>query len=937
MKNSLSHSPFDYIEITGAREHNLKDIVVKIPKNKLTVITGISGSGKSSLAFETIYREGQRRYLESFSTYARQFIGGIERPDVDQITGLSPVISIEQKTVNKNPRSTVGTITEVYDFLRLLFAKVATPYSYLSGKPMEKFNESQIAQKIIEKFIHQKITITLPLIVARKGHYRELFEQLLKKGYTEVWIDGHFERLVPKMQVDRYKIHHIDVVLDKFTLNQDKEPRLLELIKKTFAQNKSTLRIFNKDNEFTYFSKNLMDIEHGISYPEPSSNTFSFNSPSGACPNCQGMGVFLLPDIDKMLKLDFSINDSGIDPLGAQNDAGIWKILTQLCKKLKIDMNAPIGNLSLSQRNQIIFGNESGQFDPNDLDMPNIANLVYKNYKNSQSPSIKKWAETYLSATTCDTCQGTRLKKESLYFKIDDKNIAQVTQMNIANALDWAKNLNNLLSDAQKKIAKDIIEEITNRLTFTHDVGLGYLTLDRQTRTLSGGEAQRIRLATQVGSKLEGVTYILDEPSIGLHQRDNQKLIESLKNLRDIGNTVIVVEHDKEIMESADYIIDIGPGAGSFGGQIVAQGAPKEFVKIKSSTANYLSGRVKIKLPEHYRKPNGFITLTGAKGNNLKNIDIKIPKGVLCLITGVSGSGKSSLINHTLYPYLAKSLYHAHTFPLPFDQIKGIEKIDKVINVDQSPIGRTPRSNPATYIKVFDAIRALYADTVESKIRGFKPGRFSFNVSGGRCEKCMGGGMVSVEMGFLPNILVPCDVCQTKRYNKETLDIRYKFHSISDVLNLSVEEAMNFFESIPSIFSKIKALNDVGLGYIKLGQSSTTLSGGEAQRVKLASELCKKDTGNTLYILDEPTTGLHFQDIEILFDVLDRLVEKGNSVLVIEHNIEVILKADYIIDMGPEGGDQGGQVVATGTPWDIAKNKKSITGKFLDESLLLKS
>ena len=933
-----------HIIISGARENNLKNVSVSIPKNALVVITGLSGSGKSSLAFQTLYAEGQRRYLESFSNYARQFIGGLERPDVDYIEGLSPVISIEQKSVNKNPRSTVGTITEVYDFLRLLYAKVATAYSYVSSKPMQKMTEDEIIAEVCKNYEGKKIILMAPLVRGRKGHYRELFESYSKKGFTEMNIDGILIKLLPKLQVDRYKIHDIDLVMDKLAVNEENKERLEKSIRAALKEGDGSLVMIDFDTKKQqFYSKHLLDLEHGISYEEPSANSFSFNSTYGACPICKGLGEEFLVSRDLMIPDEaISVMNGGIAPLGEYRPVQLWETVKQFAKMNKIDLSTPILKLTEREKNLLLFGNENGD-DEYDREIPlvysnfnhGVSSFVYNNFYHSESDWIKNWAETFMQPSPCPTCEGNRLKKESLFFKIKEKNISELSQMGLDELLVWFDGIEQYFSANQNKIAKDILKEIRDRLGFLINVGLHYLNLNRGGKSLSGGEAQRIRLATQIGSELMGITYILDEPSIGLHPRDNDKLIRSLKKLRDIGNNIIVVEHDKEIMLESDFLIDIGPKAGEFGGEVIAAGTPQEFLKMSTSTADYLSGKLDFELPKKRKMPENWLEIKGANGHNLKKIDVQIPLGVLCCITGVSGSGKSSLISETLQPILSQYFYKSHALPLPYKSIKGLELINKVISIDQSPIGRTPRSNPATYMKVFDLIRTLYADTMESKIRGYKPGRFSFNVKGGRCEGCEGAGLKTIEMNFLPDIQVPCEKCQGKRYNRETLDIRYKHLSIYDVLNLSISEAVQVFEHLPSIYQKIKTLEDVGLGYLKLGQPSTTISGGEAQRVKLASELCKRDTGNTMYILDEPTTGLHFQDIQMLYNVLKRLVDKGNSILIIEHNLDIIKMADYIIDMGPEGGRAGGNVVAIGSPEQIIKNKASLTGQYLAKELKL--
>lgn len=925
------------IIVSGARENNLKNIDVSIPKNALVVITGLSGSGKSSLAFQTLYAEGQRRYLESFSNYARQFIGGLERPDVDFIDGLSPVISIEQKSVNKNPRSTVGTITEIYDFLRLLYAKVATAYSYVNNQPMKKMTDEEILGSILEKHQDKKALILAPIIRGRKGHYRELFETYSKKGFTEMMIDGTLTKLVPKLQLDRYKIHDIDLMIDKLIIHEDNILRIEDAFRRAVKEGNDSIIIHDIETaKSTFYSKQLLDIENNVSYEEPSANSFSFNSAYGACPQCKGLGEEFKVSIDLMVpNRKLSVLAGGIVPLGEYRPIQLWESVKKIAKKQQIDLSTPIFNLKEKDLNYLIYGNYEGEdvFVKNDNTYneleSGLSSYIYNNFFNSESDWVKNWAESFMEPTACALCEGARLKKESLYFKIKGKNISEISHLGLSELRDWFEGIESDFSDNQNKIAKDILKEIRDRLGFLIDVGLEYLSLNRASKSLSGGEAQRIRLATQIGSELMGITYILDEPSIGLHPRDNDRLIESLKRLRDLGNNIIVVEHDKEIMLKSDYIIDIGPKAGEFGGEIIAQGPPSEFVKQNTLTAKYLLGETQFDIPKVRKQAEHWITIKGANGHNLKNIDIDIPLGVFTCVTGVSGSGKSSLISETLYPILSQYFYKSHTFPLEYREIIGLENINKVINIDQSPIGRTPRSNPATYMKVFDLIRTLYSDTMESKIRGYKPGRFSFNVKGGRCEECEGAGMKTIEMNFLPDIQVPCEKCQAKRYNKETLDIRYKHHSIYDVLEMSISEAAAVFEHIPNIYLKLKTLEDVGLGYLKLGQSSTTISGGEAQRVKLASELCKRDTGQTIYILDEPTTGLHFQDIQMLYDVLKKLVDKGNSVLIIEHNLDVIKMCDYIIDLGPEGGKHGGHIIAKGTPEEIAKNKNSITGKYL--------
>ena len=939
----------DAIEVYGARVHNLKNIDIKIPKNKLVVITGISGSGKSSLAFDTIYAEGQRRYMESFGAYARQFMGDMERPDVDKITGLSPVISIEQKTTNKNPRSTVGTVTEVYDFLRLLFARIGEAYSYNTGKKMVKFSEEEIVDNVYNKFRNKKISVLAPLVRGRKGHYRELFEDIRKKGFLKVRVDGEVKDLVAKMQVDRYKIHDIEVVIDRLAVTDDMKVRLSQSVQKSLQIGKDLLFLLvNDENRVVQYSKQLMCEDTGISYEEPSPNNFSFNSPYGACPTCKGLGFVyqisleaVIPDRNK------SINEGAIVPLGEEREAFVFKQVQQLAKKNKFSLDTPVNKLSDKVLNLLLYGNENGsvEVDPDFEDSP-AAEQVYKEeyeglinqlkrwFAGSTTDSMREWVEKFMELKECDTCKGSRLKKESLWFKVDNRNIAELSNMNLDKLALWFEGLEKRMNKKQTTISKDVLKEIRERLQFLLDVGLTYLTLNRPSRTLSGGESQRIRLATQIGSQLQGITYILDEPSIGLHQRDNQRLIEALKNLRDIGNSVLVVEHDKDIMMAADYLIDIGPKAGFHGGRIVAQGIPKALLKLDTLTSSYLNGHRKIAVPRERRKGNGkMLELKGARGNNLKNADARFPLGKFIVVTGVSGSGKSTLINETLYPILNKHAYNSKANPLEYKSIRGLENIDKVIEIDQSPIGRTPRSNPATYCGFFTDIRTLFAAVPEAKIRGYNAGRFSFNVKSGRCEVCEGGGMRVIEMNFLPDVYVHCEKCNGKRYNRETLEIRYKGKSISDVLDMTVDEAVEYFQNVPYLYRKIKVLQEVGLGYITLGQSAVTLSGGEAQRVKLGTELSKKDTGKTFYILDEPTTGLHFEDIQHLLDVLNKLVDRGNTVLVIEHNLDVIKVADYVIDLGPEGGDGGGRILFEGSPEELVKNKESFTARFLKDEL----
>lgn len=940
------------IEVFGAREHNLKNIDITIPKNKLVVFTGVSGSGKSSLAFDTIYNEGQRRYMESFSAYARQFMGDMERPDVDKITGLSPVISIEQKTTNKNPRSTVGTVTEVYDFMRLLYARVGEAYSYNTGKKMVKFSEEEIVENIFQKYSNKKISLLAPLIRGRKGHYRELFEDIRKKGYLKVRVDGEVMDLTPKLQVDRYKIHDIEVVVDRLLVSDDMKVRLSQSVQQTLKTGKDLLfLLINDTNKVIQYSKQLMCEDTGISYEEPSPNAFSFNSPYGACPTCKGLGnVYtismpaVIPDLTKTVK------EGGILPLGEQRDTHVFKSVEAVAKKNKISLDKPIKDLSSDSLNILLYGNPIGATASDlEIEEDQISDAPYEGAFEGIIPMLKRWftssgtteatrewTEQFMELKKCGTCEGARLKQESLWFKVDEKNIAELSNFNLSELILWFDGIEKRLSKKQNAIAKDILKEIRERLQFLLDVGLTYLSLDRPSRSLSGGESQRIRLATQIGSQLQGITYVLDEPSIGLHQRDNHRLITALQNLRDIGNSVLVVEHDKDIMMAADYLVDIGPKAGIHGGEIVAAGTPAEVLLSKSDTALYLSGAKSIPVPSERRVGNGkFLEITGATGNNLKNVSVKFPLGKLIVVSGVSGSGKSTLINETLYPLLSKHCYNSRSVAMDYKSIKGLEQIDKVIEIDQSPIGRTPRSNPATYCGFFTEIRTLFAAVPEAKIRGYNAGRFSFNVKGGRCDMCEGGGMRTIEMNFLPDVYVHCEKCNGKRYNRETLEIRYKGKSISDVLNMTVDEACEFFQLVPFIFRKIKVLQDVGLGYITLGQSAVTLSGGEAQRVKLATELGKKDTGKTFYILDEPTTGLHFQDIQHLLDVLNKLVDRGNSVLVIEHNLDVIKVADHIIDLGPEGGNGGGRILFEGVPELMVKNKESHTARFLKIELAL--
>jgi excinuclease ABC subunit A len=952
----------DMIEVFGARAHNLKNLDIAIPKNKLVVITGISGSGKSSLAFDTIYSEGQRRYMETFGAYARQFIGDMERPDVDKITGLSPVISIEQKTTNKNPRSTVGTITEVYDFFRLLFARVGEAYSYNTGKKMVKWSEEEIVENIFTKHRNKKISLLAPLVRGRKGHYRELFEDVRKKGFLKVRVDGEVKDLVPKMQVDRYKIHDIELVVDRLQVTDDLKARLSQSVQQTLklgkdlmfllvepAAAKENKKATAKNNDegsasVVQYSKLLMCEDTGISYEEPSPNAFSFNSPYGACPTCKGLGTTFHINMDAVIPdRSVSISEGGIAPLGEEREAYVFKQAQEIAKKNKISLTKPLSEIPEKGLNILLYGNDEGveaeidfeniQFDPQ-APYEGIINMLKRWFNNGHSEGLRDWAEGYMQLKPCGTCGGARLKKESLWFKVAGRNISELSEMNLDNLAAWLDGIELRISNKQNVIAKDVLKEIRERLQFLLDVGLTYLTLNRPSKTLSGGESQRIRLATQIGSQLQGITYILDEPSIGLHQRDNHRLIDALKNLRDIGNSVLVVEHDKDIMLAADHLIDIGPKAGYHGGRIVAQGDPAHLLTLDTLTSGYLNGFHKIEVPKERRKGNGkFIELKGSKGNNLQNVDVKFPLGRFIVVSGVSGSGKSTLINETLYPILSHHAFGSKGSPLEYKTIKGLEHIDKVIEIDQSPIGRTPRSNPATYCGFFTEIRTLFASIPEAKIRGYTAGRFSFNVKSGRCEVCEGGGMRVIEMNFLPDVYVHCEKCNGKRYNRETLEIRYKGKSIADVLEMTVEEAVEFFQPVPYLYRKIKVLEDVGLGYITLGQSAVTLSGGEAQRVKLSTELGKRDTGKTFYILDEPTTGLHFEDIRHLLDVLNKLVDRGNTVLVIEHNMDVIKVADHIIDLGPEGGDGGGRILFEGTPEELVKNKESFTAEFLKAEL----
>lgn len=935
------------IEVLGARVHNLKNIDISIPREKLVVITGLSGSGKSSLAFDTIYAEGQRRYVETFSAYARQFLGGLERPDVDKIDGLSPVIAIEQKTTSKSPRSTVGTITEIYDFLRLLYARGADAFSYNTGEKMVSYSDDQIKDLIIQDFKGKRINILAPVIRARKGHYAELFQQITKQGFLKVRVNGEVLDLVSGMKLDRYKTHDIEIVVDRMLIEdtEENQKRLAESINTAMHHGENVLMILDQDtNEVRFFSRNLMCPTTGISYQNPEPNLFSFNSPKGACPHCNGLGTVHEINIKKIIpNPKLSIKAGGFAPLGEYKSSWIFKQLEVIGEKFNFKITDPIEKIPEEAMTMILNGGKDkfvvnskdlGVTRDYKIDFEGISHFIKNQYDETSSTTIKRWAKDFMDEVNCPVCEGSRLKKEAQFFRVNGKNITELCDMDISDLTTWFQDLNNHLSDKQLLIASEVVKEIKDRLNFLMNVGLNYLALSRSSKSLSGGEAQRIRLATQIGSQLVGVLYILDEPSIGLHQRDNEKLIKSLEQLRDIGNSVIVVEHDKDMIETADYVIDIGPKAGKYGGEIISIGTPAETLKSNTITAQYLNGTMKLEIPKERRKGNGkFLKLTGATGNNLKNVSIELPLGKMICVTGVSGSGKSTLINETLYPILNAYYFNGVKKPQPYKKIEGLEHIDKVIDIDQSPIGRTPRSNPATYTEVFTEIRNLFTMTSESMIRGYKAGRFSFNVKGGRCETCEGSGVRTIEMNFLPDVYVECETCQGKRFNRETLEIRYKGKSISDVLNMTVDEAVPFFEMIPKIYRKVKTIQDVGLGYITLGQQSTTLSGGEAQRIKLAGELSKKDTGNTFYILDEPTTGLHFEDIRVLMDVINKLVDKGNTILIIEHNMDVIKLADYIIDIGPEGGKGGGQLIAKGTPEEVAKSKKSYTAKFLKKEL----
>ena len=933
------------INVWGARVHNLKNVDVEIPRDSLTVITGLSGSGKSSLAFDTIFAEGQRRYIETFSAYARNFLGNMERPDVDKITGLSPVISIEQKTTNKNPRSTVGTTTEIYDYLRLLYARAGTAYSYSSGEEMVKYTEEQVIDMILNRYHSKRIYLLAPLVRQRKGHYRELFDSMLRKGYLYIRVDGEILEITRGMKVDRYKNHNIEVVIDKLAVRDEDEERLRKSVATAMRQGDGMVMVIDKDtNEMKNFSKRLMDPVTGIAYQDPAPNMFSFNSPEGACPHCKGLGKVNQIDLKKVMPDDrLSIYEGGIVPLGKYKNQMIFWQIESLLEKYGLKLKTPIKDIPEDAMQEILYGSlENVKISKEKVHTSSdyfcaydgIIDYLNSVMENDDSAAGKKWADQFISTIECPECHGQRLKKESLSFKIWGKNISEVANLDIDELRDWLDHVEEHLPSMKAKVAHEIVKELRSRVNFLLDVGLNYLSLNRQSASLSGGESQRIRLATQIGSQLVNVLYILDEPSIGLHQRDNERLINSLKELRDMGNTVIVVEHDRDMMLASDYIVDIGPKAGRKGGEVVFQGTPAEMLKTQTITAQYLNGEMAIKVPAQRRQGNGkSITIHGAKGNNLKNVDVTFPLGELIVVTGVSGSGKSTLINETLQPILSQHFYRSLKKPMPYDSIEGIENIDKVVNVDQSPIGRTPRSNPATYTGVFSDIRSLFVGLPEAKIRGYKQGRFSFNVKGGRCEACGGNGYKTIEMNFLPDVYVPCEVCHGKRYNRETLEVRYKGKNIADVLDMTINQAVEFFEAVPQILQKIKALQNVGLGYLKLGQSSTTLSGGESQRVKLATELSKRDTGKTLYILDEPTTGLHFEDIRILMEVLQKLVDRGNTVIIIEHNLDVIKLADYIIDMGPEGGRGGGTLLCAGTPEEIAKSKLGYTPRFLKEEL----
>lgn len=941
--DKIKNDETDCVAVYGARVHNLKNIDAFIPHDKLTVITGLSGSGKSSLAFDTVYAEGQRRYIETFSSYARNMLGALERPDVDKITGLCPVISIEQKTVNKNPRSTIGTITEVYDFLRLLFARIGEAVSYKSGKPMIKYTEEQILELILGKFDNQKVLILSPLVNNRKGHYKELFEQLRRKGYLNVRVDGELQEIVVGMRLDRYKNHNIELVVDKLKVSGKDSQRLKETIAVAMKQGDGVIQVFDVEKgEGFFYSKSLMDPITGLSYREPAPHNFSFNSMQGACPKCKGLGSVNLIDVDKIIPdKSKTIYSGGILPLGSYSNNFIFSQIAGICEKEGYSLKTPIKDLSEKALDEILNGTDEALVNPAGIGRgyqptyDGIVKYIEMQQNDEVSSKAQKWAGQFYTPTVCPVCHGARLNREALHYFIDGKNIDELANMELSDLKEWVDTVEQKLGKQQQVVAKEILKEIRSRLHFLNDVGLDYLSLSRSSMSLSGGESQRIRLATQIGSQLVNVLYILDEPSIGLHQRDNDRLIHSLKELRDLGNTVVVVEHDKDMMLESDYVIDIGPKAGRKGGKVVFAGTPEEMLKSGTLTAGYLNGSLKIEVPAKRRKGNGKkLTLKGCSGNNLKDVDLTLPLGALICVTGVSGSGKSTIINETLQPILSQKFYRSLKEPLPYKAIKGIENIDKVVTVDQAPIGKSPRSNPATYTNVFANIRNLFVELPEAKIRGYKPGRFSFNMSGGRCDVCKGNGYRSIEMNFLPNVLVPCEACHGQRYNRETLEVRFKGKSIADVLDMTINQAVEFFENMPSILSKIKVLQDVGLGYIKLGQPSSTLSGGESQRVKLATELSKKDTGKTLFILDEPTTGLHFEDIRILMGVLNKLVDRGNTVLVIEHNLDVIKCADYIVDMGPEGGKNGGKIIAVGTPEEICESKDSITGRFLRKELM---
>lgn len=943
MDNSEIDDSLEYLEVFGARVHNLKNIDLRIPRNKLVVFTGLSGSGKSSLAFDTIYAEGQRRYIETFSAYARNFLGGMERPDVDKITGLSPVISIEQKTVGRNPRSTVGTITEIYDFLRLLFARAGIAYSYVTGEKMVKYNDAQILDLILNDFNVKKINLLAPVVKGRKGHYRDLFEQIKKQGFLRVRVNGKIRELTEKISLDRYKTHDVEIIIDRLDVKEENRQRIAESVKLAMKYGKGIIMVMDQQDETVrHFSRFLMCPTSGVSYNEPAPNLFSFNSPYGACSNCNGLGVVAEADIKKIIPdKSKSIKQGGIAPLGDFKDNQLTRQIEGLLAIYKCKLTTPLEEIPDAVITKILYGTDEviklqNATGINEFvrDFEGIVNFILRNAEDETSKSIQRWATGFMNKVACKTCEGSRLKKESLYFKIDEKNIFELSSFDISELQIWLKDIETRLDKKQLQIAGEVLKEIRSRLSFLMDVGLEYLTLDRSARSLSGGEAQRIRLATQIGADLVGVLYILDEPSIGLHQRDNSRLVNSLKKLRDIGNSVIVVEHDKEMIEESDFVVDIGPGAGMKGGRIITAATPQKLIHDESETAAYLTGRKKLPVPKNRRKGSGEkLVLHKASGHNLKDVTIEIPLQKLVCVTGVSGSGKSSIINETLYPILNTYFFNGVAKPLPYTKLDGLKLIDKVIEIDQTPIGRTPRSNPATFTGMFSDIRELFSMLPEAKIRGYKPGRFSFNVKGGRCETCQGAGMKTIEMNFLPDVLVPCETCGGKRYNKETLEVRFKGKSISEVLDMTISNALDFFEGIPSISIRLKTMDSVGLGYLSLGQSSTTLSGGEAQRLKLSTELSKKETGNTLYILDEPTTGLHFEDIRLLMEVLNRLVDNGNSVLVIEHNLDIIKMADWIIDMGPEGGKNGGQIIATGTPEEIIKNKESHTAFYLRKEL----